>query len=328
MKTRSLTTALICLSLAVAPAMGRDGESLEMFDDDLLPEAEVPWDEDALLDPYEEASGAGSSLVMPGDDPYELIFYHYGTACFGLDWRFLEAVARVESGLDPQQRTGSYIGLFQWSKSACDEPQNMGPFKSFLNCSDLTDPEANTLVSAHRFNRMFWGERFIDGELQRDSSWPDPMLEVCPSDTGVSALAALAYVGHNNGPGVLKYVLSYLKRRDAGCELDVQEAAVRSYYEHSSGARAATAEDVARCNERSTVKGRPTRVLEVGTRHRKCVNANYGAEKWRYGVRKILPQIEVSGVADLYPEDAMYEDDCPIYDGARVYDDWAWTLLE
>jgi hypothetical protein len=35
---------------------------------------------------------------------------------FGLDVNFMKAVAKIESGLDPKQRTGSYIGLFQLSK--------------------------------------------------------------------------------------------------------------------------------------------------------------------------------------------------------------------
>ena len=35
---------------------------------------------------------------------------------FGLDFNFMKAVARIESGFDPRQRTGSYIGLFQLSK--------------------------------------------------------------------------------------------------------------------------------------------------------------------------------------------------------------------
>ena len=34
---------------------------------------------------------------------------------FGLDFNFMKAVAKVESGFDPKQRTGSYIGLFQLS---------------------------------------------------------------------------------------------------------------------------------------------------------------------------------------------------------------------
>jgi hypothetical protein len=35
---------------------------------------------------------------------------------FGLDFNFMEAVAKIESDFDPKQRTGSYIGLFQLSK--------------------------------------------------------------------------------------------------------------------------------------------------------------------------------------------------------------------
>ncbi|WFU26640.1 transglycosylase [Bradyrhizobium sp. CB1717] len=35
---------------------------------------------------------------------------------FGLDFNFMKAVAKVESGFDPKQRTGSYIGLFQLSE--------------------------------------------------------------------------------------------------------------------------------------------------------------------------------------------------------------------
>src|SRR5262249_48106821 len=34
----------------------------------------------------------------------------------GLDFNFMKAVARIESGFDPKQRTGSYIGLFQLSE--------------------------------------------------------------------------------------------------------------------------------------------------------------------------------------------------------------------
>jgi len=35
---------------------------------------------------------------------------------FGLDSNFMKAVAKIESGFDPNQRTGSYIGLFQLSE--------------------------------------------------------------------------------------------------------------------------------------------------------------------------------------------------------------------
>jgi hypothetical protein len=35
---------------------------------------------------------------------------------FGLDFNFMKAVAKIESNFDPNQRTGSYIGLFQLSE--------------------------------------------------------------------------------------------------------------------------------------------------------------------------------------------------------------------
>jgi len=35
---------------------------------------------------------------------------------FGLDFNFMKAVAKIESGFDPKQHTGSYMGLFQLSK--------------------------------------------------------------------------------------------------------------------------------------------------------------------------------------------------------------------
>jgi hypothetical protein len=36
---------------------------------------------------------------------------------FGLDFSFMKAMAKIESDFDPERRTGSYIGLFQLSRS-------------------------------------------------------------------------------------------------------------------------------------------------------------------------------------------------------------------
>jgi hypothetical protein len=38
------------------------------------------------------------------------------SSALGLDFTFMKTVAKIESGFDPKQRTGSYIGLFQLSK--------------------------------------------------------------------------------------------------------------------------------------------------------------------------------------------------------------------
>ena len=80
------------------------------------------------------------------------IFYRYGTDCYGLDWNFLHAVAQAESGLDPKNHTGHYVGLFQMDTEACGD--NIGTSKSYLSCSDLEDPEVNALVATNRFNRL------------------------------------------------------------------------------------------------------------------------------------------------------------------------------
>jgi hypothetical protein len=60
---------------------------------------------------------------------------------FGLDFNFMKAVAKIESGFDPKQRTGSYIGLFQLSK---DE---------FAQCGsgNILDARDNAVAAAYKF---------------------------------------------------------------------------------------------------------------------------------------------------------------------------------
>ena len=59
---------------------------------------------------------------------------------FGLDFNFMKAVARIESGFDPKQRTGSYIGLFQLSKYE---------FNKF-GSGQILDPRANAVAAAYK----------------------------------------------------------------------------------------------------------------------------------------------------------------------------------
>ena len=66
----------------------------------------------------------------------------------GLDFTFMKTVAKVESGFDPKQRTGSYIGLFQLSK------KEFGMYGS----GDILDARDNTVAAALKFmteNIMF-----------------------------------------------------------------------------------------------------------------------------------------------------------------------------
>jgi hypothetical protein len=60
---------------------------------------------------------------------------------FGLDFNFMKAVAKVESDFNPEQRTGSYIGLFQLSNA---EFQQYGS-------GDILDPRENAVAAAYKF---------------------------------------------------------------------------------------------------------------------------------------------------------------------------------
>jgi len=59
---------------------------------------------------------------------------------FGLDFNFMKAVARIESGFNPKQRTGSYIGLFQLSEYE---------FNKF-GSGQIRDPRDNAVAAAYK----------------------------------------------------------------------------------------------------------------------------------------------------------------------------------
>jgi hypothetical protein len=60
---------------------------------------------------------------------------------FGLDFSFMKAVAKIESGFNPKQRTGSYIGLFQLSNYE---------FKRY-GSGNIADPRDNAIAGAYKF---------------------------------------------------------------------------------------------------------------------------------------------------------------------------------
>jgi Transglycosylase SLT domain len=64
----------------------------------------------------------------------------HASDAFGLDSNFMKAVAKIESGFDPKQRTGSYIGLFQLSK---------GEFDKF-GSGQIRDPRDNAVAAAYK----------------------------------------------------------------------------------------------------------------------------------------------------------------------------------
>ena len=56
----------------------------------------------------------------------------------GLDFTFMKTVAKIESGFNPKQRTGSYIGLFQLSKNEFE----------MYGAGDILVPRDNTVAAA------------------------------------------------------------------------------------------------------------------------------------------------------------------------------------
>lgn len=59
----------------------------------------------------------------------------------GLDFTFMKAVAKIESGFNPKQRTGSYIGLFQLSKYEFEK----------YGSGDILVPRDNTVAASLKF---------------------------------------------------------------------------------------------------------------------------------------------------------------------------------
>jgi hypothetical protein len=95
--------------------------------------SEVPPDKksaDIILDSLKD---------VPNGTPVEEI--KRASAAFGVDFNFMKAIVRIESGFDPKQRTGSYFGLFQLSK---DEFAQYGS-------GDILDPRDNAVAAAYKF---------------------------------------------------------------------------------------------------------------------------------------------------------------------------------
>jgi hypothetical protein len=95
--------------------------------------SEVPPDKkpaDIVLDKLKD---------VPVGTPIEEI--ERASAAFGVDFNFMKAIARIESGFDPKQRTGSYFGLFQLSK---DEFAQYGS-------GDIFNARDNAVAAAYKF---------------------------------------------------------------------------------------------------------------------------------------------------------------------------------
>lgn len=63
------------------------------------------------------------------------------SSLLGLDFTFMKAVAKIESGFDPKQRTGSYIGLFQLSNKEFEK----------YGSGDILNARDNAVAAAIKF---------------------------------------------------------------------------------------------------------------------------------------------------------------------------------
>jgi hypothetical protein len=80
-----------------------------------------------------------SLKAIPPGTPVDEI--KHVTDVLGLDFKFMKAVAKIESNFDPKQRTGSYIGLFQLS---------LREFQKY-GSGDIRDPRDNAVAAALKF---------------------------------------------------------------------------------------------------------------------------------------------------------------------------------
>jgi hypothetical protein len=95
--------------------------------------SEVPPDRklaDSVLDAIRD---------IPVGTPVEEI--KRASEAFDLDFNFMKAVAKIESGFDPKQRTGSYLGLFQLSNYE---------FAKY-GSGDILNPRDNAIAAAYKF---------------------------------------------------------------------------------------------------------------------------------------------------------------------------------
>jgi Transglycosylase SLT domain len=106
-----------------------------------------PHSSDLGLDPYDAEMPVdkkpaevvlNSLRDIPVGTPVEEI--KRAADIFGLDSGFMEAVAKIESDFDPKRRTGSYIGLFQLSKSE---------FRQY-GSGDITNPRDNAVAAVYK----------------------------------------------------------------------------------------------------------------------------------------------------------------------------------
>ena len=134
-ETASIPTAPIALEPAAPAVEQPDLSYLHYYAYSEIPPATKPAD-----------TVLASLKALPPGTPIEEI--KRVSDLLKLDFGFMKTVAKIESGFDPKQRTGSYIGLFQLSNKEF----------AMYGSGDILDPRDNTVAAALKFmteNVMF-----------------------------------------------------------------------------------------------------------------------------------------------------------------------------
>lgn len=129
---------------------------------------------------------------VPGGETniYDDLFKKY-SACAGLDWRIVKAVAKKESAFNATVvNKFGFTGLLQVGKQFC----SLGDYGRGSECtiSGLKNPDANVAAAS-------------SGQLR---SGANILRSVCPKIKDTRRFVMLLYFGHNSGPGALKSVLA------------------------------------------------------------------------------------------------------------------------
>ncbi len=195
---------------------------------------------------------------------YDTLFQNYAS-CYDYDWRLLKAVGGIESGLDPRNQTGKYQGLFQFDTDGCIDNTKSYPSSLRLDCNNLFDPETGTAAMAWRLSKQL-------AKIQASCGSNNLTME---------EYVLLLYTAHNNGPGVLSYVL-----RNHGCHKSEQLQWVRNY-------------------------------SAAYPKYGAYVSSDYGQQKWEYG-ENAFAALSKMGATDLFPAGNHNPGRCPRSTGQRT----------
>ncbi len=263
------------------------------------------------LDTFDNKSTGYEGQQAVSSPELDKLFAAYA-GCYGYDPSILKAIASVESGIKPYANPGEeYQGLFQENQAYCVNGINSGQYPSSLNfdcVKSRIDPETNTAAAAATLY-----QNLVIGKPNDKPPKPS-ILSKCP-DASTQDIISLLYVAHNNGPGVMYYLLN-----NKTCTAASIRPGVRSFYTENG---TPLGERTTSCDTRN--KGALTKyagvyghVLDGNTKaypaNTGCVTADWGEGKYDHG----LGAVKLAGTSPVFPLAAHPADICPAKTGVRV----------